>query len=69
MFNTLSMTGTGLIGLAIAYALHFFGLTASLDSISGIVTAAITFGSALLSFIGQVRRPELVGGIARKYPR
>ena len=60
------MTGVGLIGLAIMFVLHVFGATASPDSVAGIATAFGDFVTALLAFIGQVRRPDLTVGLFRK---
>lgn len=65
-FKTFSMTGTGLIGLFVTYALGQFGYEASAQSVEGLVVAILAIVSSVLSFWGQVRRKDLIGGIVRK---
>lgn len=69
MFNTISMTGSGILGLAVLYVLNLFGWDASMESIDGIILAVATFVTAAWAFWGQVRRNDLVAGFFRKDPK
>lgn len=66
MFNTVSMTATGLIGLVLTWGLGRLGVTASADSIQGLAVGLVQFASLILTFWGQVRRQDLSMGIFRK---
>lgn len=65
MFNSISMTGTGVLGLALTYGLHKLGYDASSDSIQGLVVGILAFLSVLGTFYGQIRRQDLSMGLFR----
>ena len=66
MFTGISMTGSGLLGLAITYSLNYFGFEASVGSVEGFAVGVLAFASVVATFWGQVRRKDLKGGIVRK---
>jgi hypothetical protein len=71
MFNSISMTGTGILVALIMWALKFFNI-ADIDQNS--VATFVTNLLQVLSFVwmvwGHIRsRPDLIAGIIRKYPK
>jgi hypothetical protein len=74
MFQNISMTGTGLVVLLINLAfqaLSHYGVHVNVlpDQVSAFVDAASQVVSFVLMIWGQLRRPDLVGGIIRRTDR
>lgn len=67
MFNSVSLTGSGVIVFALLAVLNWLGVTDVQESDAAAVIDAfgkiISFGMIV---IGQIRRPDLVAGIVRK---
>lgn len=66
MFNTISMTGTGMIIALLAFGLPYIGINLDQNTITQFVDAVAQVISIILMAWGQIRRPDLVGGIVRK---
>lgn len=75
MFENISMTGTGLVLLVLNVILYgldkFIGIHINVlpDQLTQFVDNATQVVSFVLMIWGQVRRPDLVGGILRVEPR
>lgn len=65
-FNTVSMTGTGVVIAVITFLFQFFEIEVSNEIITTAVEAVLTLVSFVLLIWGQVRRPDLKAGIVRK---
>ena len=59
------MTGTGLLAMGIVWVLHFFGYTASLESVQGFAVGLLAFAAVVATFVGQLSRKDLVAGLIR----
>jgi len=67
MFENYSMTGSGAaIVVVLKVILPMFGIDIPEEGIVAFVGAAVTIIGTILLVIGQVRRPELIGGIIRR---
>tara|TARA_R110000868_G_scaffold85200_3_gene239754 strand:+ start:6179 stop:6379 length:201 start_codon:yes stop_codon:yes gene_type:complete len=66
MFNTLSMTGTGIAITVIGAALNALGVTFDTQSLAAAVAGLVQFLGFFFIIWGQIRRPDLVAGIVRK---
>ena len=69
MFNTVSMTGTGISTLlagVLVEVLSYVGVTIAQTQAADAVVAASTLIGLVLTVIGQLRRKDLKMGIVRK---
>lgn len=67
MFDKVSMAGTGgAIVVLLKVLLPLFGLDIPEDTIVSFIEAVLTVIGTVLLVIGQLRRPDLVGGIVRR---
>ena len=65
MFNSVSMTGTGIAITLIEYALSAMNVTFDAGSVSAAVNGLISFVGLLLVVWGQIRRKDLTFGMFR----
>lgn len=66
MFNSTSMTGSGLVAFLLIVGLKYLGIVNVDDQVVKLVTDVIENGSFLLMIFGQVRRKDLKFGLIRK---
>lgn len=64
--SVLSMTGSGMIVIAISALLHYFGITIGNDQITTAINGIIQVAGVVMTIYGQVRRKDLTMGLIRK---
>lgn len=66
MFTNVSMTGVGGVITIIELALQFFNVQVPAGSVGGAVNGVVAAFGLLWLIWGQLRRPDLSGGLIRK---
>ena len=64
--SQLSMTGSGVVVALIVAGLKLFGIEVGGEETAKFVESGATVISFVLMIWGQVRRPELIGGLVRR---
>lgn len=66
MFKTVSMTGSGMLVIALATILSWIGVNADSSQIAGWVDSILSVAGLLMLVIGQLKRKDLKFGFWRK---
>lgn len=66
MFSTVSMTGTGMLTLALSFLLSYLGVNAGTSQIAGWVNDILDIAGLFMAILGQLRRKDLSMGLFRK---
>ena len=66
MFTTVSMTGSGLLTIALGTVLGWLGVNAEASQLAGWVDAIVKLAGLIMLVIGQLRRKDLSWGFWRK---
>ena len=68
MFNSVSMTGSGLLTMGLGLLLHWLGVNVETSQIAGWVDSIINVVGLVMLIIGQLKRKDLTFGLFRKVP-
>lgn len=68
MFNTVSLTGTGIVVFVLVQVLSYFNIIVPETQVQSAVEAIIQIVSFLMIIYGQIRRADMAYGLFRKVP-